>query len=51
MVYTLSHNVENQSTHEKMGGKGRRGISSIIYIKNGLYGMFDIKRDFLLQEH
>ena len=51
MVYALSHNVEKQSTHEKMGGRGRRGIPSIIYIKNSLDRMFDSKRDFPLQEH
>ena len=48
MVHALSHNVEKQSIHEKMGGWGGRGISGIIYIKNGLDGMFDSIRDFPL---
>ena len=51
MVHALSYNVENQSTHEKMGDRRRRGIPGIIYIKNSLDGMFDSARDFPLQEH
>ena len=51
MVHALSHDVEEQSTDEKMGGRGGRGISGIIYFKSGLDRMFDSKRVFLLLEN
>ena len=51
MVYALSYNAENRVSMKRWGVGGGRGISGIIYIKNGLDGMFDSKRDFPLQDH
>ena len=53
MVHALSHNIEKQGIHEKMGdwGWGEEVFLVLHILKNGLDRILNSIKDFPLQEH